>query len=182
MHLWKPWILLAALAAFAVQAAVVYKWTDANGVVHYSDQSVPGAEKIFTATSSTPGRATSSARLGQGAPTPQQPAASGLNYTQFSITSPSPDQTFFGDDVISVHLVLEPALRPNHTITWHLNGKQLDDQGPSSTQFSLQSLERGTYAIAATILDQDSGESQSTASVSFFVRQPSVLAPQHIKP
>ena len=40
--------MLASLAAFAGQAAVIYKWTDAQGVVHYSDQPVPGAQKIYT--------------------------------------------------------------------------------------------------------------------------------------
>ena len=100
----------------------------------------------------------------------------------WKITSPSPDQTFFGDDVISVHLELEPALKPNQTITWHLNGKQLEDQPATASQFSLQGLSRGTYAIAATLLDQETGESQSTQSVSFFVRQPSELSPLRRKP
>jgi hypothetical protein len=43
-------------------------------------------------------------------------------------------------------------------------------------------LNRGTYALAATITDQQTGESQSTDSVSFFVRQPSELAPLHQRP
>ena len=49
--------MLACLATFAGQAAVVYKWTDADGVVHYSDQPVPGAEKIYTASSAAVGSA-----------------------------------------------------------------------------------------------------------------------------
>ena len=176
--------MLASLAAFAGQAAVVYKWTDSDGVVHYSDQPVPGAEKIFTASSPTPGGSVSPARTANpvGGSPPKKIAAPGLNYSQFSITSPLPDQTFFGDDVISVHLALNPALKPDQTITWHLNGKQLEDQGPTATQFALPHLDRGTYAIAATITDQTTGESLSTDSVSFFVRQPSALSPQHQRP
>ena len=40
--------LLLGLAAFACQASAltVYKYTDANGVVTYSDQAAPGA-KVF---------------------------------------------------------------------------------------------------------------------------------------
>jgi hypothetical protein len=176
--------VLASLAAFAGQAAVVYKWTDSDGVIHYSDQPVPGAEKIFTAGSPSPGGSVSSARpANPGVPAaPKKNVAPGLDYSQFSITSPVPDQTFFGDDVISVHLALVPGLKPDQTITWHLNGKQLDDQGPTATQFTLPHLDRGTYAIAATITDQTTGASLSTDSVSFFVRQPSELAPQHRKP
>ena len=178
MHPWKPWIALAALAAFAAQGAVVYKWTDAEGVIHYSDQPVPGAEKIFTAASPNAGGATPGERAASPA-TPEKNPAQGLNYNQFAITSPAPDQTFFGDEPINVHLTLDPELKPNQTITWHLNGKQLDNQGDATTQFTLPHLDRGTYAIAATITDQQTGQSQSTGSVIFFVRQPSVLAPQH---
>ena len=49
MHPRRLWIVLGLLTAVAAQSAVIYKWTDANGVVHYSDQPVPGAEKIITA-------------------------------------------------------------------------------------------------------------------------------------
>jgi hypothetical protein len=175
--------VLAGLAAFAGQAAVVYKWTDSDGVIHYSDQPVPGAEKIFTAGSPTPGGSVPSARAANSAGSaPKKNVAPGLNYNQFAITSPLPDQTFFGDDVVSVHLALDPPLKPNQTITWHLNGKQLEDLGPTATQFALPRLDRGTYALAATITDQTTGESLSTDSVTFFVRQPSALSPQHKKP
>ena len=175
--------MLAVFAACAGQAAVVYKWTDPDGVVHYSDQPVPGAEKILTASSTAANGASTAARSGaSGAATATRNAAPGLAYNQFSITSPSPDQSFFGDDLISVHLVLDPDLKPGHTLTWRLNGKQLDDVAPPGTQFNLPHLDRGTYVIAATITDRQTGESSSTDSVSFFVRQPSALSPLHQKP
>jgi hypothetical protein len=43
---------MVALFAGAViaHADVVYEWTDAHGVVHYSDQWVPGAKVIMTST------------------------------------------------------------------------------------------------------------------------------------
>jgi hypothetical protein len=184
MHPWKPWIVLACLATFAGQAAVVYKWTDSDGVIHYSDQPVPGAEKIFTASSPSPAGSTPSAGTAKpaGSAPKKKNVAPGLEYDQFAISSPLPDQTFFGDDVISAHLALEPALKPNQTITWHLNGKQLESTDPTATQLTLPHLDRGTYAIAATVTDQATGESASTDSVSFFVRQPSLLSPQHQKP
>ena len=175
--------MLAALAAFAGQAAVVYKWTDADGVVHFSDQPVPGAQKIYTSsstgTAATPASRAPAAADSRAPDGQKQPA--GLGYTQFAVTSPSPDQTFFGDELISVNLALNPELKQNHVITWHLNGRQLEDQGPNATAFNLPRLDRGTYALAATVTDQQSGESQSTDSVSFFVRQPSALSPTHQK-
>jgi hypothetical protein len=178
MHPRKLWLAASLLTAFAVQAAVVYKWVDADGVVHYSDQASPGAEKIYTSApniaSSTRAQPTAGGQLA-----PLKPAASGgLNYTDFSITAPVSNQTFFGDDVVAVHLGLSPSLRINHAITWHLNGKQLEFP-PEAVSFSLPHLDRGTYALAASITDQQTGESQTSNTVTFFVRQPSALAPQH---
>jgi hypothetical protein len=174
--------VLASLAAFAGQAAVIYKWTDAQGVVHYSDQSVPGAQKIYT---------TSPTAAGSGAPSnsnasAQTPAAPGTApkqaYSIVAVTSPSAEQSFFGDEPIGVALALDPNLKAGDTVTWHLNGQQLTDQGPGTTQFTLPHLDRGTYAIAATVTDTQTGVAQSSPSVTFYVRQPSALSPQHRTP
>jgi hypothetical protein len=169
-------LALGLLTALSVQAAVIYKWVDADGVVHYSDQASPGAEKIVTATSSAAGAAGPRSGTAATFQMPQQAEPKGLNYSEFSISSPLPDQAFFGDDVVAVHLTLSPALRPNQAITWHLNGKQLDFP-PDSVSFALPRLDRGTYALTATITDQQTGESQNSNGVTFFVRQPSALSP-----
>jgi hypothetical protein len=174
--------VLASLAAFAGQAAVIYKWTDAQGVVHYSDQSVPGAQKIYTNSPTTSGSgATSNSNANAQAPAIPGSAAK-QGYSIIAITSPSSEQSFFGDEPIGVALALEPNLKPGDTVTWHLNGQELADQGPGTTQFTLPHMDRGTYAIAATVTDPKSGESQSTPSVTFYVRQPSALSPQHRTP
>ena len=175
MHPRQTWLAIGLLTAFTVQAAVIYKWVDADGVVHYSDQSSPGAEKIVTAGASSP--AASSARSAAGPIAAPQKTAPGLNYSEFAITSPVPEQTFFGDDVVGAHLNLSPSLRPNQTITWHLNGQQLDFP-PNAVSITLPRLDRGTYAIAATITDQQTGEAQSSNNITFYVRQPSSLSPQ----
>jgi|SRR5882757_2136693 hypothetical protein len=180
MHLRRLWIALGLFAAFAASAAVVYKWTDADGVVHYSDQAVPGAEKIITSSGSANGIGGST--RGPANTTPNKAAPPGLDYSGLAIESPAKEQVFFGDEIVPVRLHLEPNLKPNQTITWHLNGKQLTDQPPDATGFALQGLARGTYAVAATVTDLVSGESQSTDSVTFYVRQPSELSPQHKRP
>ena len=177
MHPRQSWLALGLLIAVSVQAAVIYKWVDADGVVHYSDQASPGAEKIVTGTSSTGSAAGARTSTGPSPQMPQQAAQKGLNYSEFTITSPVPDQSFFGEDVVAVHLMLAPSLRPNQAITWHLNGKQLDTP-PDEISFALPRLDRGTYVLTASITDQQTGESQSSNGVTFFVRQPTTLAPQ----
>ena len=173
MHPRKTWLAVGLLTALSVQAAVIYKWVDADGVTHYSDQSEPGAEKIFTATA--PSSAPSSGPRSN-APLAQKKPASALNYSDFAITSPAQEQTFFGDDVIGVHLLLVPGLKANHSLVWHLNGKELDS--PSDPiSFTIPRQDRGTFTLTATITDQATGESQSSNSVTFYVRQPSSLSP-----
>jgi len=179
MHLRRLWVAFTLFAAFAAGAAVIYKWTDADGVVHYSDQAVPGAEKIVTSSGSANGIGTEGRQAPAAAPLKNP--ATGLDYSLFTIESPAKEQVFFGDDIVPIRLHLEPGLKPNQSITWHLNGKPLDDQADAMS-FALQTLPRGAYAIAATVTDLGSGESQSTDSVTFYVRQPSELAPQHKNP
>jgi hypothetical protein len=171
-------MVLAALAAFAGQAAVVYKWTDADGLVHYSDQPVPGAEKIVT--NGQPTLGTGAAGAPKAANAAKKPAAApGLGI--ITITSPVQQQSFFGDEPIGAHLAMEPDIKPSQTITWHLSGRDLEE-GANATQFTLPHLDRGTYDLSATVKDRDTGASQTTSGVTFYVRQPSLLSPEHRRP
>ena len=172
--------MLAALASFAGQAAVVYKWTDSDGVVHFSDQPVPGAEKIYTGSSNT----AESVPTGQkaGSPADTEKSTGVLDYAEFSIASPSPEQTFFGDNPISASLALSPGLRAGQIVTWHLNGAEVGDQGSIALAITLPHLDRGTYTIGATVTDPATGQSRSTNEVTFYVQQPSALSPQHHQP
>jgi hypothetical protein len=166
-------LALSLLAGLSVQAAVIYRWVDADGVVHYSDQQSPGAERIVTSAPNTAAAGPRVPSAGRGA---QQPASS-APFAEFSITSPTAEQTFFADDSVSVHLNLNPGLKAGQSIAWHLSGRDLDDQ-KDATSFTITRLDRGTYSLMATITDQQTGESQNSNSVTFFVRQASTNSPQ----
>jgi hypothetical protein len=165
---------LGLIAASSAAATAIFKWTDADGVVHYSDQAVPGAEQIVISAGSANG--ISSARGPAQPSQPKVPAAQ-AHAAVFSIESPAPEQVFFGDDIVPVRLSLDPALQPEQSVTWNLNGTQLANQGPKSVAFALSMLARGTYVLAATLTDTVTGKTQSTDSVTFYVREPSALAP-----
>jgi hypothetical protein len=171
--------LLAALAALAAQAAVVYRWVDADGVVHYSDQPVPGAQRIVTAGKTLNGYSAPPASSATGQP--QGPVAATALRPAITIVSPQAEQNFFNDEPIDIQLSL-PSLRVDQSVTWHLNGKELTDQSPTATRFVLPNPGRGTFVIAATVSDQTTGETQSTQSVTFYVHEPSLLSPQHRNP
>ena len=175
MHLRRTWIALGLFTLIsAVPAAVIYKWIDADGVVHFSDQPVPGAEKITTSGGSTRG-ILSQPMPGGGAP-PEKAKPRSVQHA--SISSPAPDQTFTGGEQVSASLSVDPALTPSQTVSWTLNGEQVG-QNSNATQLTLPDLPRGTYTLAATVSDSVSGESISADPVSFNVVRPSVLSPQH---
>jgi hypothetical protein len=175
MHLWRLWIVSGVLAAFAAGAAVIYKWTDADGVVHYSDQAVPGAEKLFISSTPTKGIGKTTGAAAPATPPAKPPGR--LDYKVLAVESPTKEEVFFGDDVVPVRLGLEPGLKPDQEIIWNLNGSQLTDQGSDALNFTLPALSRGTYVIGAVIKDTTTGQTQSSESVTFYVRQPSSLAP-----
>jgi hypothetical protein len=159
---------------------VIYKWTDADGVVHFSDQPVPGAEKISTGATNTASSGSPEGTVA--APADGQQKTGALDYAQFSLTSPTPEQTFFGDETISANLTLDPFLKAGQSVTWRLSGTEIAGQAPTATAITLPHLDRGTYTIAATVTDRATGQSRSTDSITFYVRQPSELSPQHQKP
>jgi hypothetical protein len=183
MHPCRSWILVGACASwlipFAAQALVVYKWTDAQGVLHFSDQPVPGAEKVFT--SSAPGHAgiLGSTQKGATAPSTQSKTDKGLSAAKIAIGSPAPQQAFTGGESVPVALLTDGDLKPTWTVVWTLNGAQVSGQAPNATQFTLTDLARGVYTIEATVTDSSTGESKSADAVTFNVMRPSLLSPQH---
>ncbi len=179
MHLCRPWIACGLLAVFAgcpaVPAAVVYKWTDADGVVHFSDQPEPGAEKVTTSSGSSRGVALGAQVKSA---TPEKPKPGPLDFRQFAITSPGNEETITGNQPVNVQLAVDPALnKGTQSVTWYLNGSALTDQAPDATQFALADLPRGTYTLSATVVDQATGQTKSSDSVTFYVMRTSLLSP-----
>ncbi len=179
MHLWRILIAFGVFAALSSPAAVIYKWTDASGVIHYADQPVPGAEKITTNSDAAPNGFQAPA-AGAAPPPPAQPEPAAAAYTVFAIQSPTPEQSFFSEPV-PVQLSLEPALQANHALTWTLNGKPLDGDS-NRTQFTLQDVPRGAFSLVATIVDTATNETVKSASVTFYMRRPSLLSPLRKRP
>ncbi len=178
MHPCRSWLACGALALlagpFAVQAAIIYKWTDADGVVHFSDQPVPGAEKIVTAGAARIG---SVAMGSSGAPPAKSKPTSTAPPLSVAIDSPGNEQTITGNQPVKVHLAVNPDLKPGQAITWYLNGTPLTEP-PDATQFTLEDLARGTYTLGATVADQASGDSKAAEPVTFYVMRTSLFSPQ----
>ena len=164
---------LGAVTSLASFATTVYRWTDAGGVVHFSDQPEPGAEKVPIGPAKPYG--TPKVKPQKTAPeAPKKAQLAHLGYTVVAVSSPAAEQTFF-DEPIPVALSLSPELQEGHTLTWFLNGTPIEQ---TTGSFVIKVLDRGAYSIYATITDTGTQETTSSSPVSFYVRQPSVLSPQ----
>jgi Domain of unknown function (DUF4124) len=172
--------LLLLCGVATLPAAETWRWRDANGVVHFSDRPVPGAELIHLGSAPKPGTVAG----------PSQPAAttskanSGTRngsaesqivpYARCVLLTPVNDQVLLNENFVQVTFDLQPALQGNHEIQMLLNGKVSADWPSTSIQGSLPVLERGTYTLAARVVDDFGRDLCSSPLVTFHVRLPTV--------
>ncbi|ROR34191.1 DUF4124 domain-containing protein [Inmirania thermothiophila] len=150
--------------------AAVYKWTDAEGRVHYSDRPAPGAEAVRLDPLST-FRAPAPARRPPTPPAPQ--AAEG--YRRVVIAAPEPEATIRDNEGrITVVVNLEPALREGHAVQILVDDRP---QGAPArvTQFTLTNVDRGTHRIGARVLDGEGREVARAEPVTVYLHRESAL-------
>jgi Domain of unknown function (DUF4124) len=177
MHRIASFLLL--VVAFDVSATEVWRWKDADGVVHYSDSPVPGAERINVGPA--PQLGSPSADSGTPAFPAAQPQSSGdstVRYKHCLIAQPQNDASFFAADSVNASLEIEPALQPGHQIQVFLNGAAYPQWPAAAMSYTLTGLFRGSYTLAVRVLDDNGRTVCSGPTINFYVRQPSVLSPQ----
>jgi hypothetical protein len=156
-------------------ATTVYKWVDAQGIIHYSDQPHPQAQEIDV----QPKNLISSTPTAAANGTSAKPAngTDGPRY-QCDLIRPENDEVFLNTSTVSTRLRLEPNLQPGDQIAIAVDGKRQANQPTSGSEFVLTEVERGTHTLMIAVYDR-SGKQQlcATPSITFHVRQPSVQAP-----
>jgi hypothetical protein len=166
----------AALAA----ATETWKWKDANGVVHYSDKPVPGAERIDIVppkpSISVTKPAAAAGHTAAAKPGPDQPAI--VPYTRCVVTAPDSEETFNAVTSVTVALLIEPALQAGHQIEVLFDGSPVQDWPPDSLSHTLTDLERGSHTVTARVLDSSGGAVCSGPTLNFHVRLPTVAPPK----
>ena len=162
------WALVIATSS-ALAGTTLYRWVDANGVVHYSDTPAPGAEKLEIAAS-------------RAHPTPPKPLedvepvsrpVAGVQYTRLAITSPEDGAAYSNIQSIVVQASLEPALAANHTLYFVVDGQQ---QPPSGLAASIDVV-RGEHTVLATVVDENNQTLFTSAPVTFSVHNTSIAKP-----
>jgi len=167
----------AALA----NAAETWKWKDANGVVHYSDKPVPGAERIDVIApkppaASAPKPVAAAGHTAAASPGRDQPAI--VPYTRCVVTAPDSEETFNAVTSVAVGLLIELALQEGHQIEVLFDGSPVQDWPPAAISHTLTDLERGSHTLAARVLDSNGGTTCAGPTLNFHVRLPTVAPPK----
>ena len=166
-------LLSAAALADNGGTTTVYKWVDAQGIVHYSDQPHPNAQKLEVRGAQTfsalPAPAVSSASA------PEETRPSAAAYQGCTITEPADQQTLMNVQQATAVVQASPQLRPGDEVRLFVDGKQISGSGTSFTF----PVFRGQHSVQAVIQDSTGQIVCETSTVTFFVHQPSVQNPHN---
>jgi|SRR5690606_9616040 len=177
---WLPFLALTiAAAAGPASAVTVWRWVDQDGVVHYSDRPVEGADRIELSGAQTfPGNPAATIAARPGVSTEEEaPEQDVVAYRRFEIVSPAQQETLWNiGGTLTVTVQLEPALQPGHRLDVYLDGERRN-LGATSTELSVPEVHRGVHTLQGVIVDQSGSEILRSLAVTFMVQQTSVQNP-----
>ncbi len=169
-------VLLAVLIAVPAAATEVYRWVDANGQAHYSDQWQPGAEKVRIEEApgyNAPKPARSAGDGGDG----QAPADAGSAYESLEVASPAQEEVLWNiEGQLRVSLRLNPALQPGHDLRLFLDGTPQEIPA-GSTEVQLKDVFRGVHTLRADVVNEAGKVLIASRTTTFAVRQTSIVNP-----
>ena len=149
----------------------VYRSVSDDGVVIYSDTYIPGSERV---TVSDHGSSVKKQTSSKENPQSSDSTAEDDEYQSFAIAQPENDETIRSNEgTVSVGLSLSPTLLMGHKIHVFVDGAKLDAE-ITTTQFSLNDLNRGTHSLQAKIVDAEGTVLKSTDSINFHLRKASI--------
>jgi len=155
-------------------ATTVYKWVDENGVVHYSDQPHPNAQKL-----QVQGVQTYTANAGAlPAPAAHEPEtkASANPYRGCAIAQPQNQQNLPNAESVFIRVQTDPSLRPGDRIFMSMDGSPLNGGNATSISFNVTPIDRGEHIVQAQVRDNAGQVLCQTPSVTFFVQQSNLFS------
>jgi Domain of unknown function (DUF4124) len=174
---------LISVVCSVATAATVYKWVDEDGVVHYSDQPHPNAQKLQLQEAQTYKAPPVESTRANGAAN-AQPASSALSgYQGCAIVQPTDNQDFANIASLTVVVQTDPRLRPGDQVFVTYDGQPLNGSSATGGTFVISPVDRGTHSLQAVVRSSDGTIMCQSSGVTFNVHQPSLLNPANpIKP
>ena len=169
------WIIIAMNAVHA-QTQLIYKWTDANGNVHFSDKSYPGAEKIELPQAQT----YSSPKIP--APISRSDAATDIetnNNFKIRIAQPEEQATIRNAQrQLSVILDVKPKLENGFKVQLIVDGSP-SSEPQASTFFALEDINRGSHTLVAQLIDNKGKVLSTSEQITIYMMPPRVGMGNH---
>ena len=171
--------LLCLLCSLAL-AATVYRWVDENGVVHYSDQPHPNAEKmqVHAAQTYKPSALDTPSAGGGGG---SSASSSASPYRGCAVVQPQDGQAYANVDSLTVVVQTDPQLHQGDKVYVMIDGQAVNGGAPTGPQFVLSPVERGSHTAQAQVKDAGGAIMCQTPTVTFEVHQNSLLNPNNPK-
>lgn len=171
----KTLFTLLLLAAPLALAQTVYRWVDENGVVHYSDQPHPSAEKIHVKTIQT-----YKPQAGAVAPTATSEAPSGqesVPYKGCAIIDPAEDASYANVESVGISATTDPALQPGDLAFILVDGASPNGDRPTGLHVNLSPVDRGTHSAQLVVRDGSGNVLCQSPAVHFHVHLTSIQNP-----
>jgi len=164
-------VLVGMLAAVMALADGVYKWVDEDGVVHFSDVPVDGAESLDLSEFSRPTGA-SLTRAGPEDRSTGDDAAiptPAFRYESISIDVPGAEETLWNiEGILNVTVGVSPPLQSGHQVRAHFDG-QLRTVG--GTSFTIDEVYRGVHNLQVEVVDSTGKLMIRSLTNRFYVQQ-----------
>ena len=174
-------ICLLLVAFSSCTFAEIYRSTDEDGTVVYSDQ--PHSKSEVVSLPSVNIAAPSNAQNTNGTTDSTTATKKKIPYTQFKITSPKDQDTFQNATEIPVDIAITPALQEGDKIQFYLDGKAVSEP-IASTSYSIpkikgteEIIERGSHEITANLLDEQGETIKTTPSVTIYAHYVTRFSP-----
>ena len=164
------------LSLFLIPAhAAIYKWVDAAGNVHFSDQPREGAKPVELREPTVyPGikpPAPQATEAGQ----EKEASQSAPAYQRLRITSPANDVNIWaGDGNVEVDVDLEPPLQAGHRLVLSLNGTAVDQEFEGG-RLVMTNVDRGTHRLTVEVRDGAGRALRQSEPVVFHLKRATAL-------
>ncbi|WP_131779642.1 DUF4124 domain-containing protein [Legionella bozemanae] len=170
-----PLIMVICVASYATQ---IYKWTDSQGNVHFSDTprqgaktvTIPETQSFSSPTPSTPQTATQK---------PEQINQDDTikfkhSYTKIAIAEPQTGATIRNNQgFVAVTAEVEPDLRSVDKLQLIYDNGVLGE--PQTTpMFEIKGMYRGSHTLAVQIVDADGNVIETSDPITIYVFRPRV--------
>ncbi|WP_299312520.1 DUF4124 domain-containing protein [uncultured Halomonas sp.] len=186
MHKIMLALALGLSFSLAAQAQTIYRITDAQGKVVFTDNPERGGEQVELApVTVVPSRGEvrtgdPAPRLEVGvAPSPRSsPGQPFMPYDSFRMRSPTHEQAFpvGAAGNVPVELGVEPALREDHRVRLLVNG-QVSQTAMHTAAFMVANMGPGEHVLQAELLDGSGAVRHRTSPVTIHVHRASVNRP-----